>query len=464
MAIVYKNGRLIRETGGSGDSGGFTAQDIADALEIAANQKPKGIDLGKSQNPEVLTPEQRAVVGNTGPLTQAQKNISRDFQKNAAAEGAARLLAVKNGEKERTAWGKKDNDGDGVPNAIDTTPDGDKPPPTPTGGSQNGNKNVANKTPMKSYIDSQLRMAGLPDTPSNRAKLRDEYMKIQATEQADTIKADEAAAQVAQDAKDAKAAFDAIMKSVGAYETNAGTAKTDAMQRLADLYDPQEADLGTQKQEQLNFLQKVLGQAGTDINTSETNFLANIKNPSAYTDVPLTSLPQQQNALLEALKSQGAGTGEVQAQSNLDASLNDFMKQLSERSAQQYGNAQTNYVDALRNAGMGAAKSGRDYLALEQPRLQSGINSKYADALAELKTNRASSESDIMTQFQQALADAQNVKVDAETKYPQPVATPATPATPADAVDELGMTEEDRKKLADSLAMFNFGGYGFGQR
>ena len=32
------------------------------------------------------------------------------------------------------------------------------------------------------------------------------------------------------------------------------------------------------------------------------------------------------------------------------------------------------------------------------------------------------------------------------------------------AVDELGMTEEDRKKLADSLAMFNFGGRGFGQR
>jgi hypothetical protein len=528
MAIVYKNGRLVRETGGSGDSGGFTAQDIADALEIAANQKPKGIDLGKSQNPAVLTPAQRAVVGNTGPLTQEQKNISRDFQNNAAAEGAARLLAVKKGEKERTAWGKKDNDKDGVPNAIDKTPNGDNPPPTgsgnqpsPTGdGSQNGNTNMAtgtSTTPMKTWIANQLRMAGLPDTPSNRASLRKEYIAMEteaakeaAAEQTRIDKETAAANKIitdkaAQDAETAaeaeattasnKAAYDAIMKSISGYETNADTAKTDAMQRLADLYNPQEADLGTQKDEQLNFLQQVLSQAGTDINTSETNFLANIKNPSAYTDVPLTSLPQQQNALLEALKSQGAGTGEVQAQSNLDASLNDFMKQLSERSAQQYGNAQTNYVDALRNAGMGAAKSGRDYLALEQPRLQSGINSKYADALAQLKTNRASSESDIMTQFQQALADAAAAKLKGETDYPQTVITkntkePEDTKTPNDgyegegfddgissdiakmpvnpgAVDELGMTEEQRKKLAEglrSLASFNFGGYGFGLR
>jgi hypothetical protein len=89
-----------------------------------------------------------------------------------------------------------------------------------------------------------------------------------------------------------------------------------------------------------------LGQAGTDINASEQNFLANLRNPSAYNDVPLLNMPQQQNALMAALQSQGADTGKVGEQSAADASINDFMKQLLTRSNTQYGNAQTNYVDA----------------------------------------------------------------------------------------------------------------------
>jgi len=253
------------------------------------------------------------------------------------------------------------------------------------------------------------------------------------------------------------------MKSIGGYETRAGTAKTDAMKRLADLYDPQTVALGTQKQDQLNFLQKVLGQAGTDINASEQNFLSRLINPSAYTDVPLIDMPQQQNALMAALQSQGADTGKVAEQSASDASMNTFMKQLLSRSNTQYGNAQTNYVDALRNSGMGAAKSGRDYLALEQPRLASGINSKFADALASLNTNRVSSEGDIMETFRKAMDDAASKKVDAETDYPQPVATPATPSMPtyddtpvAGEVD--GLTPEERKRLKKALA--NFGGFG----
>ena len=465
MAIVYKNGRLVRQTSSStttttpaatGGSGGYSPEEIQ-AIIGAVTSNPKGIDLGKSQNPAVLTPAQQAVVGNTGPLTQAQMDIARNFQKNSLAEGEARKLALAKEQKARTKWGKQDSDGDGIPNAIDNS---NSPP---QGGGGKGNANMA-KTPINDYINQQLRAAGLPDTPANRSKLRDEYMKIQATQQADTIKANTASAKAAQDAADNKAAYDAIMKSIGGYETSAGTAKTDAMKRLADLYDPQVAALGTQKQDQLNFLQQVLGQAGTDINASEQNFLSNLITPSAYKDVPLTTLPQQQNALIAALQSQGAGTGEVQAQSNLDASLNDFMKQLSERSSQQYGNAQTNYVDALRNAGMGAAKSGRDYLALENPRLQSGINTKFADALASLNTNRTNAESDIMNTFQQALADAQAKKVEGETKYPQitPAVTdtipPATDTTPAVAGTVDGLTPEQRKKLEEALV--GWGGFG----
>lgn len=434
MGIQYVNGRLVR----------MTDEEIQAAIDAAtgsgADTKiPKGVQ-------PVLTPE--------------QAKSKAAFDANYKKEFEARKLAEAKRVKTQTAWAKKDADGDGIPNSIDKTNDA---PPPPAGGSQNGNTNMAkNSTPVKDYINQQLRMAGLPDTPANRAMLRKEYMKTQSDEADKIAKAEKVVTDTttkdAKTATDNKAAFDAIMKSIGGYETAAGTAKTDAMKRLADLYDPQAAALDTQKQDQLNFLQQVLGQAGTDINASEQNFLSRLITPSAYNDVPLLNMPQQQNALMAALQSQGADTGQVAAQSASDASMNDFMQQLLSRSNQQYGNAQTNYVDALRNAGMGAAKSGRDYLAMEQPRLASGINTKFADALASLNTNRASSEGDIMDTFQKALADAAGKKVDAETTYPQPVATSATPATTTNTVDGVGMTEEERKRLQEALA--NLGGFG----
>ena len=435
MGIQYVNGRLVR----------LTDEEIQAAIDAAtgptADTKiPKG-------TPDTLTPEQ----------AKSRAAYDANFKK----ESEARKLAEKNRLKAQTAWAKKDADGDGIPNGIDKANDS---PPPPAGGSQNGNTNMAkNSTPVKDYINQQLRAAGLPDTPANRAMLRKEYMKIQSDEADKIVKAEKVVTDKttkdAETATDNKAAFDAIMKSIGGYETRAGTAKTDAMQRLADLYDPQTAALDTQKNDQLNFLQQVLSQAGTDIDASEKDFLARLITPSAYTDVPLINMPQQQNALMAALQSQGADTGQVAAQSASDASMNDFMQQLLARSNTQYGNAQTNYVDALRNSGMGAAKSGRDYLALEQPRLASGINSKFADAMASLNTNRANSEGDIMTTFQKALENAAEIKVKGETDYPQPVATTSTDAP----VDNFGrgvegLTPEEKKKLEEALA--NLGGFG----
>lgn len=436
MAIQYVNGRLVR----------MTDEEVQDAIDAVTGP----------------TADTKIPKGSRQTLTPEQSKSRAAFEANARKEGEARKLAEANRVKAQTAWGKKDNDKDGIPNGIDKTPNGNKPAPTgsgnqpsPTGGgSQNGNTNMATNTPMKTWIANQLRMAGLPDTPANRASLRKEYIDMEekaakeakdaqdkidkeakdaqevidkATAAANKIVTDKATkkeeddAEAEETAASNKAAYDAIMKSISGYETNADTAKTDAMQRLADLYNPQAAALGTQKRDQLDLLQQVLSQAGTDINASEQNFLSRLITPSAYTDVPLINMPQQQNALMAALQSQGADTGKVAEQSASDASMNDFMQQLLSRSNTQYGNAQTNYVDALRNAGMGAAKSGRDYLSLEQPRLQSNINSKYDDLLASLNTNRADAESDVMSTFQKALADAAAAKLEGETKYPQTV-------------------------------------------
>jgi len=526
MAIVYKNGRLVREsstttTTPSSGSGGFTPEEIRAAIDAYGQNKK--------------IPSGGAIQPNLPSLTAAQQSSRLAFEKNAAAERQARMLALKADEKARTAWGKKDADGDGIPNATDKS---NTPPPPPTG--KKGNTNMATNTPIKSYIASQLRMSGLPDTPANRAMLRKEYLAIETATAKETAKetaatAKETAKQTAaenkiitdkaeEDAKTAatavsnKAAFDAIMKSIGGYETRAGTAKTDAMQRIKDLYDPQETALTTQKTDQLALLEKLLTQSGTDIDASEKDFLARLITPSAYTDVPLINMPQQQNALMAALQSQGADTGQVAAQAASDAAVNDFMKQLISRSNTQYGNAQTNYVDALRNAGIGAAKSGRDSLTLQKPKLTSDINSKFDELIAALNTNRVNSESNIMEDFQRALDNAADKKIEAETDYPQLPATPApvdnfgrgveTDITPvyaggspkdvfdgsapypadmtgftgrpeqggsgfgglaptlaptSDATDFSNMTEEDKKKLQEFLAnVGNFGSFGSG--
>jgi hypothetical protein len=63
-----------------------------------------------------------------------------------------------------------------------------------------------------------------------------------------------------------------------------------------------------------------------------------------------------------------------------------------------------------------------------------------------------------MDSYQKALADAAGKKVDAETDYPQPV---ATPATPTDATNFMGMTEEEKKRLQEALAGLGSFGSGF---
>ena len=288
----------------------------------------------------------------------------------------------------------------------------------------------ANMTPERSYVEQQLTILGMKDTPANRAKLRNEYRTDQAKVEADTAKA---AAETAGD----QSSFEAILNAATGYESTAKTASEKALDALRELYAPQETALGTQKQKQIDLLKSVLGQSAADIKTGEENFISGIRPTTAYTDLPLTALPQQQNALIAALQSQGAGTGEVQAQQASDEALNQFTRQLLQRSAAQYGDVQQNYLNSLVNAGRGASQAGRDFLSLEKPRLESGIQSKYDELLASLAGDRASAESDVQKRLQDALDEAAKVRVGATEKYPM-AKTPVVPETPTTPPDTAG--------------------------
>jgi hypothetical protein len=319
----------------------------------------------------------------------------------------------------------------------------------------------ANMTPERSYVEQQLTILGMKDTPANRAKLRNEYRTDQAKVEADTAKA---AAETAGD----QSSFEAILNAATGYESTARSASEQALDAIRELYAPRETALGTQRQSQIDLLNRVLGQSTADINTGEQNFISSIRPTTAYSDLPLTALPQQQNALIAALQSQGAGTGEVQAQQASDAALNDFTRQLLQRSAAQYGDVQQNYLNSLINAGRGASQAGRDYLSLEKPRLESGIQSKYDELLASLAGERASAESDVQTRLQDALNKAAEVRVGATEKYPMAKA-PVVPEAPTTLPDTAGgmpefarmpdlgrgvetPEEEERKRMALIMA------------
>jgi hypothetical protein len=331
----------------------------------------------------------------------------------------------------------------------------DENPPPVDDGAPVRRKVNANMTPERSYVEQNLAILGMKDTPANRAKLRKEYRDDQTKEQ-------QAVADAAAEDAANKTAYEAILSGAKNYESTAQTASEKALEALANLYAPQESSLTTQRQNQLDLLKQVLGQSTADIAAGEQQFVSGVRPTSAYTDLPLTALPQQQNALIAALQSQGAGTGEIQAQQASDAALNDFTKQLLQRSAAQYGDVQQNYLNSVINAGRGASQAGRDYLSMQKPQLETSIGSEYDKLLASLRSERAGAESDVQTRLQDALNEAEKARIEAATKYPiavppKPLNTPATlPDTPTTLPEtmtpEQTAAEEERKRMALIMA------------
>jgi hypothetical protein len=207
------------------------------------------------------------------------------------------------------------------------------------------------------------------------------------------------------------------MQAIADLKANAEAAKTSAVGRIADVYDPQKTNIDDERKRQLALLESMIGQGQADITKAEQDFLASVQPTNAYANTQFVNMQALQNPLLEALRQQGAGEGAVQQQSAMDQSLNNFMTQLQQQSASRYGDVQTNLLESLRNSGRGAATAGRQYLAQRQPEISSGIESAFGKQLTDLGTNRANTEADIMSQYADALAKIAEMQADTTAKY-----------------------------------------------
>lgn len=106
--------------------------------------------------------------------------------------------------------------------------------------------------------------------------------------------------------------------------------------------------------------QQQQGQQAIDAATAE--LMANLQAPTAYTDVPLVSVPPALQGLQQNLLAYGGTGQEAAAQAGVDQQAADMYAALARRGAQQMGQAETGYFNALKNAALQAQTAGRQGL------------------------------------------------------------------------------------------------------
>jgi hypothetical protein len=119
--------------------------------------------------------------------------------------------------------------------------------------------------------------------------------------------------------------------------------------------------------------------ARKQIDDATKAFLQSLVAPTAYVNTPLPNMQVQQQGLGEALGAYGA-TGNLARQQQLaDQGELDFASQLASRTMGQLNTAQTNYLDAIRNAGLGAQAAARTGLTQNTESMR-GMTRAQADA------------------------------------------------------------------------------------
>jgi hypothetical protein len=222
-------------------------------------------------------------------------------------------------------------------------------------------------------------------------------------------------------------------------------AQTDA------LYSGQLEDLPQRRQADLDALLQAVSAGQGQISGAENQFLSSLVTPTAYSDVPLVDLSTTQpvNPLMGALGAEGAGTAGVTGQSAMDAQLAGQYAQLARQSANQLNVGSQNYMNALRNAGVGAAAAGRQQLATGQTAYQNQINTRYSDLANQLAMQRLQAQQDAEARAAQARAEAA-----AYGEAPAaPVNVPATPPPVDPNAAAAAAAEAERKRREREAAI-----------
>ncbi|CAB4139891.1 hypothetical protein UFOVP355_46 [uncultured Caudovirales phage] len=224
-------------------------------------------------------------------------------------------------------------------------------------------------------------------------------------------------------AKAAKAEAERIRKVKGGREgeaflrEQAKTRKEEMLKRVAELYDPLKTKSAEDLKTVLQSASDAFDLAETQVGEAQTNFQQQFKPSTAYEGVPISTFNVADNPLLAALQQQGAGTGEVKAETDYARQMAQSTSDLEKWALGQLNVGQQNYGSAVQNAAQMGTMAALQQLGGRRADVKTGIQQQFADALAELAKQEVGAKGDVDTVIAGIISEADKMRADTTADY-----------------------------------------------
>lgn len=195
------------------------------------------------------------------------------------------------------------------------------------------------------------------------------------------------------------------------------TRKTEMLKRVAELYDPQKTKSADDLKTILKSASEAFDLAEQQVNKSQTDFTKNFKGSTAYQGAPVSTFNVADNPLLAALQSQGAGTGEVQAATDLARQTAQSTSDLEKWAMSQLNTGQQNYGSAVQNAAQMGTMAALQQLGGRRADVKTGIEQQFADALAKIGAEQTGAENKVDETIADIISKADEIRADTTAKY-----------------------------------------------
>jgi hypothetical protein len=195
------------------------------------------------------------------------------------------------------------------------------------------------------------------------------------------------------------------------------TRKTEMLKRVADLYDPQKTKSKEDLTTVLQSASDAFDLAEQQVSGAQTNFEQQFRPSTAYEGVPVSTFNVADNPLLAALQSQGAGTEQVQAATDLARQTAQSTSDLEKYALSQLNVGQQNYGSAQQNAAKMGTMAALQQLGGRRADVKTGIEQQFADALAKIGAEQTGAESKVDETIADIISKADEMRADTTAKY-----------------------------------------------
>jgi hypothetical protein len=197
----------------------------------------------------------------------------------------------------------------------------------------------------------------------------------------------------------------------------AKTRKAEMLKKVAELYDPQKTKSAEDLKTVLQSAADAFDLAEKQVGEAQTGFEKQFRPSTAYEGVPVSTFNVADNPLLAALQSQGAGTGEVQAATDLARQTAQSTSDLEKWAMSQLNTGQQNYGSAIQNAAQMGTMAALQQLGGRYANVKTGIEQQFADALAAISAAQTGAEGDVDETIADIITKADEIRADTTAKY-----------------------------------------------